>query len=678
MKKIAFLFTVLLFMSIPNQSQWLQTTGPDGTDVYSFYADENNIWLGTSTGVYLSTNNGNWWVKRSTGLSANVNPINSILVNNGYVFVAQYSYGLFYSSDMGMSWFSCNNGIENYSNIYSLQKINNVLLCGGNYQGIYLSSNNGNNWIMTNGGPNYTRTMFCYNNNVLAGGNNGVYKSTDNGFNWNFSGNGIGNNTVYGIAMIGSNIFASTTYNIYMSTDGGLNWVSRSSWYSTIYCLTSLGPNLYIGTYFYGIEKSTDFGISWTPVNSGIYATTAYAIITSGNNIFSGFYNKGGVFFTSDQGNSWEAKNSNLPNLQINDICVNGNSIYTATSYVGVHVTSNDGDNWNILYPALPATITFNAVAAFGNYAFAGNNNFIYKSSNNGINWSPVFSGSCYSIAVNNNLVFAGMYNAILRSSDFGTTWFAFSSPSVYSFSFSGNTVFAGTSNGQVLCSSDNGVTWNIILNGNFGTIRGLACYNYSLFAGTSNNGVLRTTDMGITWVLCNSGLGSLNISHLIMYQQNVFVASDNIYVSTNYGANWTIVSYGMYGANPTRLAIKIPYIFIGTNGLSVWRRPLAEIVGIKQTSREVPNEFYLHQNYPNPFNPITKIKFSIPNGIVVQTFLSVYDILGREVATLVNEKLSPGTYEIEWDASNFPSGVYFYKLTAGDFTQTKKMLLIK
>jgi hypothetical protein len=100
--------------------------------------------------------------------------------------------------------------------------------------------------------------------------------------------------------------------------------------------------------------------------------------------------------------------------------------------------------------------------------------------------------------------------------------------------------------------------------------------------------------------------------------------------------------------------------------------------IGIKKLSNEVPEKFELFQNYPNPFNPSTKIKFDIPVKSVGQTFLSVYDILGREVATLVNEKLNPGTYEVELDASNYPSGVYFHKLTSGNFTETKRMMLIK
>jgi len=100
--------------------------------------------------------------------------------------------------------------------------------------------------------------------------------------------------------------------------------------------------------------------------------------------------------------------------------------------------------------------------------------------------------------------------------------------------------------------------------------------------------------------------------------------------------------------------------------------------IGINPISSEIPNEFSLFQNYPNPFNPSTKIKFAIPTGYASQTILSVYDILGRRVAVLVNQQLRPGTYEVDWDASAYPSGVYFYTITSGSFKETRKMVLLK
>lgn len=105
--------------------------------------------------------------------------------------------------------------------------------------------------------------------------------------------------------------------------------------------------------------------------------------------------------------------------------------------------------------------------------------------------------------------------------------------------------------------------------------------------------------------------------------------------------------------------------------------RPLAnnrDMLDVKDLA--TPKTYELGQNYPNPFNPSTTIEYSVPNDAAVT--LKIYDVLGKEVATLVNEQKPTGTYIVNWNASNFSSGLYFYKLTAGEFTQTKKMFLVK
>lgn len=89
-----------------------------------------------------------------------------------------------------------------------------------------------------------------------------------------------------------------------------------------------------------------------------------------------------------------------------------------------------------------------------------------------------------------------------------------------------------------------------------------------------------------------------------------------------------------------------------------------------------IPVEFSLSQNYPNPFNPTTTIKFGIPKETKV--ILKVYDVLGKEISTIVNQKLEPGYYKYEWDASRFASGVYFYRIEAGSFVNIKKMMILK
>jgi len=115
--------------------------------------------------------------------------------------------------------------------------------------------------------------------------------------------------------------------------------------------------------------------------------------------------------------------------------------------------------------------------------------------------------------------------------------------------------------------------------------------------------------------------------------------------------------------------------------GLINARGALNLVIGIQPISNIIPDRFLLHQNYPNPFNPATKIKFEIPsidNVNKENVQVKIFDILGREIETLVNEELKPGVYEISVNASNLPSGTYFYKLSTGEFTETKKLVVVK
>jgi hypothetical protein len=110
----------------------------------------------------------------------------------------------------------------------------------------------------------------------------------------------------------------------------------------------------------------------------------------------------------------------------------------------------------------------------------------------------------------------------------------------------------------------------------------------------------------------------------------------------------------------------------------------LPPIVSVDDEENSAPDNYILKQNYPNPFNPSTIIEYSIPGNASLQTgsqqnvSLVIYDILGREIAVLVNETQSPGNYRAEFNASNLSSGIYFYRLSAGTFTRVKKMMLVR
>jgi len=117
-------------------------------------------------------------------------------------------------------------------------------------------------------------------------------------------------------------------------------------------------------------------------------------------------------------------------------------------------------------------------------------------------------------------------------------------------------------------------------------------------------------------------------------------------------------------------------FVYPGFGPTNVYANQEALVTGISQNGTSVPDNFSLSQNYPNPFNPVTNIKFNLPKSGTVR--LVVFDVMGREVATMINENMNAGSYTADFDASSLSSGIYFYKLITADFTDTKKMMLVK
>lgn len=132
------------------------------------------------------------------------------------------------------------------------------------------------------------------------------------------------------------------------------------------------------------------------------------------------------------------------------------------------------------------------------------------------------------------------------------------------------------------------------------------------------------------------------------------------------------------YASNEICINWNAPLVFVAG-----YFNNAAKVVSVKEETGQLPSDYRLEQNFPNPFNPDTTIKFSIPktaskNEAMQNVSLKIYDILGRQVASLINESKYPGSYQVKFNAGNLPSGSYFYELIAGNFTQTKKMILMK
>jgi hypothetical protein len=394
----------------------------------------------------------------------------------------------------------------------------------------------------------------------------------------------------------------------------------------------------------------------------------------------------------------WVQMSNGIPNQWVMSFAVLGNTIFAGTANTGVYISTNYGVNWS---QTSLNNKSIGALVVLGTNIFAGTESGVFKSTNNGNNWTQTAlnNRNVGTLAVNANIIYAGSYdpvnpNGVILSTNNGASWTqtSLNNKNIRALATLGNNVFAGSEDFYgVYLSTNNGTSWTqTSLNGEY--IYDLEVSGNNIFAGTVN-GLYFSTNIGTSWT--QTTLNNRNATSIVIINDNIFVgtASDKynnsgyngtIYLSTNNGVNWIDKGQGFGVLDYVHSLIIINnYIFAGTNN-SVWRRLFSEIIGIQNISTETPSKYSLFQNYPNPFNPTTKIKFTIPSlssphglgGDLV--LLKVFDIMGREVQTLVNERLKPGTYETTFDGSTLNSGVYFYKLISGSFTETNRMLLIK
>jgi hypothetical protein len=204
---------------------------------------------------------------------------------------------------------------------------------------------------------------------------------------------------------------------------------------------------------------------------------------------------------------------------------------------------------------------------------------------------------------------------------------------------------------------------------------------------------IYKTSDAGLNWTKLNQVSNALYFSgvNCVPNTSNVFIfgkagSSVNIFSKTgDGGSNWfdfILLNDSTY-YNDGKAVDNLNWFVCGGNFNSqakIWRTTNGGgPIGIKSISNLIPKEFHLYQNYPNPFNPSTKIRFDIRGKWqTADVKLVIYNAIGKELALLIKQPLQPGTYEIEWDCSDFPTGIYFYSLRTGDFIQTGRMILLK
>jgi len=395
--------------------------------------------------------------------------------------------------------------------------------------------------------------------------------------------------------------------------------------------------------------------------------------------------------------------------VSLNSVSFAG-SFPIATTWIsgdsGVILKSTNGTLWtNVRSLPIPSTLSLNNICAFdiNNILVTGSDldsAYIFMSSNSGTNWIKVLAqsnGYFYSIgktSTTNGLAVGKPLNgrwSLWKTTNKGFTW---DSTNLYlqqagnELSWS-NALFCEQSNNFVWFGTNNsriyrGQNFSNWLVEQIGQQNSFAIWFTGTLGWMGGNSLMYTTNSGNNWIASPSNPpGSNDVTSVYYGPIGIFVTrlSNQIYRSTNNGSTWTIAytaSSGNYRHSCYFSTFGGGLIFVRSNGrITISNFPDA----VKLLSSRIPEQFSLSQNYPNPFNPRTKIRFSLPNpseGGAPALTLIIYDALGREVETLINEQLNAGTYEADWNAEKYSSGIYYYKLFTDGFGETKKMILIK
>ena len=403
------------------------------------------------------------------------------------------------------------------------------------------------------------------------------------------------------------------------------------------------------------VFSATSTFAQWKALNTS-FGSDIKALAKTGNLLFAAT-NGGGVYCSENTYQNWVQKNSGLTNLKVYSIAVSGTTIAAGTYGNGVFISNNNGDAWTSTASGISVPYIY-ALAFTGNNLLAGTGGGgFFRSVNNGSSW-----------------VRAG-----------GTTHIVNSFYVTQNYSFVGQGPYAYK-------TTDNGNTWTTLIGSSNTTVKGFAETprtggGTNIFVGTLD-GVYISTDDAKSWKTINSGLTYRNVNAIVTTGQNLFVATESggVFRSSDNGSTWNAINTGLpTNTNGRALILSNGVLFLGTSDGVVWKRDLSEfgITSVKQVANEIPSEFSLYQNYPNPFNPETTISYTIPSNVKGETInvtLKVFDLLGNEVATLVNEYKQPGVYNSTFSTlrSSLTSGIYFYTLSANGFTQTRKMLLVK
>jgi photosystem II stability/assembly factor-like uncharacterized protein len=696
-----FFFTSFL---LSQTIQWQKLNGPFGGTPLCFVSKGSERFVGMDQnqgGVFRSSDDETAWGQESSGIDLADRAISWLAVDDsGYIIAGTNSHigaGVYKSKDNGESWVK----IANLGGTSVAQNDNGHIYVGDTGYGQYsVSKDGGYSWTHF---PSPAAFTYCITINdsghIFIGGNYTGYRSTDNGATWNNLALPDGINS---IAFAPGDVYAgcsreyASNSGVYKSTDNGDSWTPVKEGFR-VYRSHNIAINdagdIFVGSDGWGIWRSTDEGTNWTQQNSGLHHFYIRSIyILSDGNIYAGAAG-GGIYRSTDNGESWQqvgVTSAYVKNLKVSP--ANGTLF---ASVVGMSRSANGGLTWEPINngisqrDVLSSEIKNIAIKSDGTIfiGFADNwpTTFVYRSTDNGDSWVRVDN---FPTGININGLTVGPYGEIIatasgyhalcqKSTDDGVTWKDIKYGQDIScgkvvFNSAGDLFSAGDG---VWRLSKNDSVWMKLRDGGIWTF--FCSSNDYLFTEAN-----RSTDNGLTWT--NMPIGNVAYSYTENSLGHLFAGTFNfgsgVKRSTDFGETWESINTGIPTNDVRSVAIDAQeYLYAGPWGYSLYKTITSTVTSVNNEN-ELPTTFYLEQNYPNPFNPSTKISWNSPIGS--HQTLKVFDVLGNEIATLVDEYKPAGTYEVEFNPSTInhqpSSGVYFYQLKAGEFIQTKKMIFLK
>jgi len=700
-------------------NNWSISSSGVAWNITSIQFTDYDTGYATGAANLKSTDGGLSWTEISLSLSSNfafyVSGLNGFFVNSSNIFK---------TTTGGFSWFT-----TIFSGSYNSVFFTNTTTGWVSGSGIRYTTNAGVNWTVQTTGAGFSTlyginfsdasTGWSVGSIGVSGGNSEIRRTINSGTNWTGQSSGTTNILRSVSAVTSSNgVTVGDAGTILLTSNGGSNWSNMLHAYtfpsSPVYTLSSVffadDNTGWSGGQLGIINKTTNAGSTWNSFSSASFNhINSIHFLDKDTGWIAG---AGGMIQISGNGGVNWSSQSLSTSESVNDIHIGK---YTLTGYFGLHrigwcvtnnggiyKTTNGGGNW--IGQTSPTTAHIYSVVGFSeNDAIAcSDSGKILKTTDGGTVWSVYVSGAvggalrALSFADSNNGICVGDSATVLYTTNQGSSWTlditgprSITSKNLYGVSSRMKVMAEYTAVGEegiILKTEDEGSSWTKLSSGIKTRLFGITSpSDDAAFVSGSRGTILKTVDGGALPVeLLSFTFRQDENDVTLSWITSSEINNKGFFVERNKNnEKWDRVGFVQGIGNTNNQSIYDYSDFNLENGLYKYRLKQIDYNGnfeYYNLNSEIiigqPEEYILYQNYPNPFNPVTTIRYDIPKRSRV--VIKVYDILGKEVMTLLNEFKEAGSYKLTVNGDKLSSGIYFYSLQSADIKIVKKFCLIK